>query len=189
MNDLILNHVRFSYGDQVIFDDFSHTFPAGSVCCVMGGSGRGKTTLFRLLLGFLQPDSGTIEGLPGKCAAVFQEDRLLEAFTPVTNLRFACPYVSKADAAAALDALGLGDSLSKPVSALSGGMKRRVALARCLLSDGELLILDEPFKGLDEHTRTRVVDWVKRERRGRMMLVATHDENDIAALDAQVLRL
>ena len=101
MNDLILNHVRFSYGDQVIFDDFSHTFPAGSVCCV-------------LLLGFLQPDSGTIEGLPGKCAAVFQEDRLLEAFTPVTNLRFACPYVSKADAAAALDALGWATACQSP---------------------------------------------------------------------------
>ena len=189
MSDIILDRIGFSFGEEVIFSDFSHTFPAGSVWCVMGESGRGKTTLFRLLLGFLKPDAGAINGLPARAAAVFQEDRLLEDFTPQANLRFACPYVSKADAAAALEALGLGESLSKPVKALSGGMKRRLALARCMLSDGELLILDEPFKGLDEQTRARVIAWVLSMRRGRTMLVATHDEADIAALNAEILRL
>ena len=91
---------------------------------------------------------------------------------------------------AALSALLLdGEAQTKPVSELSGGMRRRVAIARALLAESELILMDEPFKGLDEGTRETVITYVKEMTVGRTVILVTHDEEDAAALSARVVRM
>ena len=118
---------------------------------LMGPSGIGKTTLLLLLLGLVSPDSGEITGLPEKVSVIFQEDRLCEDFSALSNVAMVLPRGGEETASALLKALGLEEAMRQPVHTLSGGMKRRVAIARGLAADSPLLLMDEPFKGLDGH--------------------------------------
>ena len=79
--------------------------------------------------------------------------------------------------------------MDQPASELSGGMKRRVALARALYEPGKLVILDEPFTGLDRETKQEVIDYLLEQQNGRILLVATHGEDDAALLGAEIIRL
>ena len=81
------------------------------------------------------------------------------------------------------------DALYRPVSGLSGGMKRRVAVARALAAPSDLLLMDEPFSGLDDDTRNRVIQVILRYRNGRTLLIVTHQEEDAAKLGGSILRL
>lgn len=184
-----LTHITKRFGDQTVLSDFSLALQPG-VTCLMGASGAGKTTLLRILLGLETPDSGTVEGLPARAAVVFQEDRLEESMTVRANLRLSLgKRYSDAEAQRLLQALLLPDVLLQQVSALSGGMKRRVALCRALMYDAPLLVLDEPFKGLDESTRLAVMAVLKQHCAGKTALVVTHDEDEAAYLEAHVVRL
>ena len=168
------------------------TFTAGDgVTCVMAPSGGGKTTLLRILLGLEAADSGTVSGLENcRWAAVFQEDRLLEQLDAAGNLRFILGRdYDSVQAAAMLAELGLGDVNGKPVRAFSGGMRRRLALARALLARSDALALDEPFAGLDGETRQRAWNCILHRRGRRPVLLVTHDEADAAGLGAQIVRL
>lgn len=189
MTDLILEHIAKRFGDRVVFRDFSARFPAGQCTCIMGPSGGGKTTLLRLILGLETPDSGTIRGRTFPMSAVFQENRLFEGFSALSNAALVRPRAERRQAAQHLTALGLGDSLSLPVRALSGGMKRRVAIARAVLAPGEVLILDEPFTGLDRDTKAIVLDYLREHTRGRTLLLVTHAPEERDALADQVLTL
>ena len=165
------------------------TFTAGTgVTCVMAPSGAGKTTLLRILLGLERPDSGSVSG-GVRWSAVFQEDRLLEHLDAMGNLRFVLGAALDEPAADALLAeLGLGDTAGKPVREFSGGMKRRLALARALLAPSDALALDEPFTGLDEENRARCLALIRRAAEKPVLLV-THDPADAQALDAAVVKL
>ena len=170
----------------------SVTFTAGTgVTCVMAPSGAGKTTLLRILLGLERPDGGAIAGGEGcRWAAVFQEDRLLEHTDALGNLRFVLGgALDPEKAGALLEELGLGDAGGKPVRAFSGGMKRRLALARALLAPADALALDEPFTGLDGANRARAIACVRRAALEKPVLLVTHDEADAAELDARIVRL
>ncbi len=166
------------------------TFTAGKgVTCVMAPSGAGKTTLLRLLLGLEHPDSGTVPA-GVRWAAVFQEDRLLEQMDALGNLRFVLgPALNESAALSLLEELGLGDVGTKPVREFSGGMKRRLALARALLAPADALALDEPFTGLDGENRARCQDCVRRAAEEKPVLLVTHDPADAQALDAAVVKL
>ena len=157
------------------------------ITCLMAPSGAGKTTLLRILLGLEQADSGTVS-VPVRMAAVFQEDRLLNHLSARGNLHFALGHVG-AEADALLKELGLADEGKKPVAEYSGGMRRRVALARALLSASDALVLDEPFTGLDEENRLRCIACIRRYTEGKPVLLVTHDPEDAAALDAPVVNL
>lgn len=174
-----------AYGGRPVLRDVTAVFPRG-VTCVAAPSGTGKTTLLRLLLGLERPDSGTITGGGCRWAAVFQEDRLLEHLSAAENLRFALgEWIG--GAAGMLEHLGLPPADSRPVREWSGGMKRRLALARALLAPSEALALDEPFTGLDGENRSRCLALI-REAAGRgPVLLATHDWAGLE--DAPVLRL
>ena len=91
MNDLVLHHISKRFGEKTVLDDLSHRFPAGRCTCIMGPSGCGKTTLLRIVLGLERPDGGTVEGRPDRIAAVFQEDRLFEGFSALSNVAAVCP--------------------------------------------------------------------------------------------------
>lgn len=156
-NDLILQKLSKSYHGQVVFSDLSLALSPGNAYCLMAPSGTGKTTLFRILMGLETPDSGTIDGLKNlKISAVFQEDRLLEGYDVLTNLRFVCRQrLSDAELSAYAAALLPQNALFQPVCEFSGGMKRRLSLLRALLVPFDLLILDEPFNGLDSENRKK----------------------------------
>ena len=191
MSIITVEHLWKRYGGETVLQDVSFTAPAGRVTCVMAPSGTGKTTLLRILLGLERPDSGTV-GLPEKCrwSAVFQEDRLLEDLDAMGNLRFVLGGALREDRAAALLAeLGLGDVGEKPVREFSGGMKRRLALARALLVPFDALALDEPFTGLDRENRERAIACIRRAAREKPVLLVTHEEADAAGLAARIIRL
>ena len=122
-------------------------------------------------------------------SAVFQENRLFEDFSALSNAAVVCPKGDRQEAARHLTALGLADSLSLPVRALSGGMKRRVSIARAVLAPGPLLVLDEPFTGLDRTTKAVVLDYLKRYTQGRTLLLVTHDPAERDALAHSTLQM
>ena len=190
MTDIRISHLSKAFDGKAVLRQFSAVIPTGSVTAVMGPSGSGKTTLLRILMGLERADSGEITGLDGlKLSAVFQEDRLMEQLTAVQNIRLVSPAVTAAQALALLGALRMDAPADQPVRELSGGMKRRVALARALLAPYDLLLLDEPFKGLDEDTRAHVMGVVRDAVRGKTVVLVTHDPLEAEALDASVIRL
>lgn len=178
--DIILDHVFKGYEGKQVLKDFSARIPEGKVTCVMGPSGNGKTTLIRLLLGLEKPDSGRITGIPETVSTVFQEDRLCPDFSVLSNVTLPSPGREK-EARELLSRLGLEKELSTPARLLSGGMKRRVAIARALLYPGDMLILDEGFKGLDEENRQAVRTVILEKYRGKTILSVTHDEKETEA--------
>ena len=187
MKDLVLTNIRKAYGDNLVLDGFSASFPAGRCTCIMGPSGCGKTTLLRILLGLEAPDAGTMTGRPSRCSAVFQENRLFESFSALSNLSAVRKGREKEELLQHLNELGLGESAYAPVSTLSGGMKRRVAIARAVLAPGDLLVLDEPFTGLDQETKAIVLSYVKHHTQGRTLVLVTHDPAERDALADQVI--
>ena len=134
-------------------------------------------------------DSGAISGAEGcRWAAVFQEDRLLEHLDAMGNLRFVLG-TEPDRAAALLEELGLGNAGGKAVREFSGGMKRRLALARALLAPSDALALDEPFTGLDGENRARAMACVLRASAEKPVLLVTHESSDADGLGAEIVRL
>ncbi len=187
---IVMQNLTKSYGDKLALPPFSCKVEEGETVCLLGQSGCGKTTLLRLLLGLEAPTGGSVIGLPDRISAVFQEDRLCPSFSAVTNVSLALGrQASRETIVALLTKLGLDGALAKPVRALSGGMQRRVAIARSLLCPADLYIMDEPFKGLDEDTRKTVMDTVLAETKGKTLLVVTHDSEEAAYLGGRVVRM
>ncbi|MBR2925274.1 MAG: ABC transporter ATP-binding protein [Clostridia bacterium] len=169
-----------AFDGKVVLEHFDLQLEDGQRYALMGTSGSGKTTLLNLIMGLIQPDSGHIIAPQGlKISAVFQENRLIEGMTPAANIRLVAA-VDNERIHQVLLALGIEeDSLNQPVSTYSGGMKRRVAIARALLSDYNLLLLDEPYKGLDEETRQQVIAVVEEMSREKTVLMVTHNPEDV----------
>ena len=174
-----LYEVTKSFENKTVLEQFSLSIGDGETVALMGPSGCGKSTAGKLLLGLLQEDAGGVKR-PKQLGAVFQEDRLCNGFDAETNI--AMVTGDKKEALEALAGVGLAELQGKPVEALSGGMKRRVAIVRALLSDAKLLVLDEPFTGLDEESRKQVIGFVKQKKNGRSILLITHNEEAAAAL-------
>lgn len=179
MTEIRVQNLCKTYGDHVVLHNLSFTAGVG-VTRILGRSGAGKTTLLRILLGLDQPDSGSLFGTNCRWAAVFQEDRLLGHLDAEDNLRFALGSAYNAAAAKTLlGELGLADVGSKPICEYSGGMKRRLALARALLTPSDALILDEPFTGLDEENRSIALRCILHAAQTKPVLLASHEALDL----------
>lgn len=184
-----IEHLSKAYDRQTVLRDVSFRLERG-VTCLMAPSGSGKTTLLRILLGLETADSGTILDAPSRWGVMFQEDRLLENLNAMENLRFAAgTALDESAAQALLDRLGLGREGDKRVRDYSGGMKRRLALARALLVPSDALALDEPFTGLDEENRNVCLGIIAEAAIHKPVLLVTHDPDDAAALNAVVMQL
>ena len=181
--EIVLEDVSKSYGEKRVLSHFSCTIPQGSSCAVMAPSGRGKTTLLRLILNLEKPDGGNITGVPLEKSVLFQEDRLCPRLSVLKNIRMAVGKAGAEQAKALLDFLGLADCADQPAGQLSGGQARRAALARALLASGQLLALDEPFTGLDDAARLRAAEAVRAYRRGRTLFLVTHRQEDLPLLE------
>ena len=180
------------FNGKLVLNDLDLTISSGEVICIMGASGVGKTTLLRIIMGLEKTDSGFITDLSGtNLGAVFQEDRLCEGFSAVANIALVLPKtVSREEVKKELVAVGIPeDELYKPVSKFSGGMKRRVAIVRCMLSDADVLIMDEPLKGLDDTNKELVSNYINQRRKGRTMIVVTHDKVDIERFQGNIIEL
>ncbi|MBR5337589.1 MAG: ABC transporter ATP-binding protein [Lachnospiraceae bacterium] len=187
--NITIKDIKKAYGDKQVFDGLNLEFSEGEVNCLMGRSGCGKTTLLNLIMGIDRDYHGEIKGVPAHIGVVFQENRLCEDFSVLSNIRMVCDNADIDEIKANLDAVGLGDNLKTPVKDLSGGMKRRVALVRAILSRGELLILDEPFKGLDDDTRKSVAEYLLAGRKKRTVIMVTHDPEEVDMLGGRLTAL
>jgi NitT/TauT family transport system ATP-binding protein len=228
---IILKNIRKSYGEpaELVLSDVSFEFKSG-ITCIMGQSGIGKTTLVNIIAGFVKPESGEISGLDGKkISMVFQEDRLLDWETALTNVLFVTrgagrggvlssfavhapcsaggtenhranalrglsnrstlttPRLARRRAIELLTQAGLEDSIHKKASELSGGMKRRVCLCRALIAEYDILILDEPFKGLDSETKPAVMQMVlDNVPKDKIVICITHDPAEAEFLGGEM---
>ncbi len=188
---IVLRGVTKRYGDHPVLAGVGLVLEPDSVTALTGPNGVGKTTLARLLLGLEDPDSGTIEGVAGlRRAAVFQEDRLCAHLDAVANVRLVLDRGQRASAEQELALAGLGrEHLFKPVSELSGGQRRRVAIARAMAVRAPLVVLDEPFTGLDADTKPAVMEYVRERLVGSTALLITHDPAEAEFLGARVVKL
>ncbi|MBO7709082.1 MAG: ABC transporter ATP-binding protein [Lachnospiraceae bacterium] len=177
--------------DHPVLTDFDMEAEMGGVYALMGPSGCGKTTLLRILAGLEQADSGLITGTDDlRVSFMFQEDRLLPWLSAVDNLRFVLPSLPEDAVIEKLDQLGIGgQDARRPVSEYSGGMKRRVAFLRTVLFPSDLLLLDEPFTGLDEANIGAAAAFLTDNRNGRTVILTTHSEQEAGLCRAEVIRM
>ena len=166
-----------SFGEKAVLCGISLSVKQGALTLIVGQSGIGKTTLLRILSGLETADSGKINGLENKkISYLFQEDRLFPWLTATENVYAVSNEKSKKEKAAALlSELSLGDALDKFPHELSGGMSRRVAIARTLMFDGDVVILDEPFRGLDSESEKNALSVIKKYCEGKTVIAVTHD--------------
>ena len=187
-----IRNLSKSFDTHIVLDDVSLSFRDGDIYALMGSSGRGKTTLLHILMGLQTPDGGDISDFQDKkISAVFQENRLCDFLTAEENIKIVLPtsVALSLDIPAALAEILPAESLHQPVRTFSGGMKRRAAIARAMLAPSDLLIMDEPFSGLDEGTKEQVMAFILKYRDGRTLLFSTHDEDDVKAMKAGLVRL
>lgn len=183
-----LKNIYKSFGGQKVLENLSVDIPDRGRIAVMGRSGAGKTTLLNIIMGLEKPDSGEVQIPAGlSVGAVFQEDRLIESLNAVANCRIVLKD-GRENIQAALNSLGITEELSKkPVSELSGGERRRVAIARSVLCKPDIIILDEPFKGIDAPTLPRVTGFVSEAAKGRMLILVTHSEDEAKSLGCNIV--
>lgn len=188
--DIVISELTKSYNQKLVLDKFSCVFRQNERTFIMGPSGCGKTTLINIIMGLIPYDSGIIKGIPAYKSAVFQEDRLCETFNAISNVRLVCDKkIKDQDIISHLESIGLKGDLSKPVNVLSGGMRRRVAIVRAILSKSDIIFFDEPFKGLDIETKKNAMDYLVENTINKTTIIITHDIDEVKALGGELISM
>ena len=189
---LVIKNLNKAFGNKIIFENFSYTFAERGIYVLVGPSGRGKTTLLRMIAGLDKTYAGQINS--ESVAYAFQEYRLfpvLNALGNVTNILWEHPTDEQVQAAKNL-LLFFGFSeadMQLYPNALSGGMKQRVSLCRALLADRKILLLDEPFKELDDTLRERLRNILAEEATKRLIILTAHTMDALGNLERTILSL
>lgn len=175
-----INNISVSYGGETVLENCSLAVAAGEHAVLMGPSGCGKTTLLRCAAGLIKPERGGVK-VTGRIAMAFQEPRLFPWLTAEENIAQVIPH---ADGSAAqwLERAGLSAAAGKYPSQLSGGMCQRVSICRALAFNGDVLLLDEPFKGMDASLRRDMAELISECSRDRTVLFVTHSPEDAKEL-------
>ena len=180
-------NVILDYPDERVLDGFTLDLPADGITCLNGPSGCGKTSLLRIIAGIIPPTSGLVTGLPEKPAILFQEDRLIPHLSAEQNIAAVLPSDRAYEAGLWLQRVELSEDADKRPRDLSGGMRRRVALARTLAYGGDFLLLDEPFTGLDAALTVEMAALI--QSLNLPALVVTHSRDEIELLGGHVLHV
>lgn len=195
-----LDQITLSRGGKAVLQDFSLSVGKGEIVSILGPSGRGKTTLLHAIAGLVQPDSGEIE-LLSQPGLSFQDNLLLPWLTVRENVALAFQFKAHykdADAAAVsqkiteiIHAVGISELEGSYPHELSGGQAQRVSIARSLVVNSEILLLDEPFSSVDAVTRGQLQELVRstRQQLGTTVIVVTHDINEALAISDRVIVL
>lgn len=187
---IVISNVSKSFNGKKVLDRFSASLEYGKTLCIMGESGSGKTTLINILAGITDKDSGVISGISDKkISMVFQEDRLVENLTVYRNIRIASgKSITKESVENELEKIGLDKKTAfQKISLLSGGMKRRIAILRAVMAEYDILLLDEPFKGLDDVNKSAVIKYVKEKSAGKTIIMITHDNDEAKAMTDNII--
>ena len=185
-----------SFGKEKVLKGISHTFEAGKIHGIMGFNGSGKTVMFKCICGFLQPDRGNVYvygkrigkdiDFPEDMGIIIETPGFLPGVTGMKNLKLLASLRGIADdrrIRQTIERVGLDSKLRKPVSKYSLGMRQRLGIAQAIMEDPSLLILDEPFNGLDKHGVAKIRSLIKELRaEGKTILLASHNQADIDEL-------
>ncbi|MBI6038016.1 ABC transporter ATP-binding protein [Clostridium perfringens] len=191
-----LINIEKNFGNKKIYDKFSLTFEEGKINCILGKSGCGKSTLLNIIANIEEINSGEIIGVPEKIAYVFQEDRLIEWNSIYTNmelplLKFYTKDEREEKIKSILREVELEDYINSYPKELSGGMRQRANIARALLYNGELLLMDEPFKSLDKSSKENIIKIFKKNHleKNNTVIMVTHDINEALSLGDNIFIL
>lgn len=187
-----------SYGNKVILENVSYTFPEEGLVCIFGPSGGGKSTLLNLIAGFDRDYTGEIKAFNKEInkfskdemacyrrdniGFVFQNYQLLKGYTVLENILMPCKLNSlteeenKEKIIEMLEALGIQEKINEKIEDLSGGQKQRVAIARALINDPSIILADEPTGALDRETSTEIMRLLKEISKDKLLIVVTHDK-------------
>ncbi len=179
-----IDNISFSYLEKTVIKDFSLKIKKGEHICLYGESGCGKTTLLKLIMGLIKPQKGIIS-LPEnlKFSTVFQENRLFPFYNVLKNIEII--GAEKETALNNLKALGLEGTENLILSKLSGGMERRVSIARALSVDFDVLILDEPFTGLDNENIKKSANHILKTVGDKTLILVSHSIFEAELLNAK----
>ena len=184
---IVLKNISVNFDEKTVLENFSATFEDGKKYAIMGQSGIGKTTILNVISGLVKTHGGTVKNTSGnKISYIFQEPRLFDWMDVTENVSIVSPLPKKqADQKSReiLTALGLGDSLKSFPAELSGGMKQRVSIARAIAYEPDVLLLDEPFKALDEEMKRSVAEYLFSLMDGKTVIMVTHDATDTVYTD------
>lgn len=191
MKNIYVKNLSFSYDEKTVFKNFFASFPAGEMSIIMSPSGSGKTTLLYLLAGILEADEGEIECPDNakKVSFVFQDDRLIDWLNVEKNIRFVNPKLDDKEISQCLKKIGINNERFKKIKHLSGGERQRVAIARALLAEYDILLLDEPFNGIDDDNKIKIIEYFKEKTKGKTVILVTHDITEAEALEAEIYNI
>lgn len=185
MEVINIHELSKSFENKILFSKQNLTFEHGKIHSITGPSGCGKTTLLRIIAGLESYDSGQITGVPSDISMVFQSDLLCDSFSALDNVKLVLRNASAIEnAKELLTTLGLDPNSKQPVQTYSGGMRRRVSLARALAVPFDLLLLDEPFEGLDAKSREKAIQLLLQVAANKTILLVSHNPEDAKDLQA-----
>lgn len=184
---VILDNIKKSYNGKAVLNGLTLEAERGQPVCLFGQSGCGKTTALNIIAGLTKADGGNITGNEGRISYVFQEDRLLEQLSVKENIMLTACNRKAADGFIA--AAGLSDCIDMYPADMSGGMKRRTAIARAVAFDGGILLLDEPFNGIDEKRKEAIAEFLKSFASDKICIMVTHDRADAGLMGAKIFEI
>lgn len=193
---VVVEHVAKSFGKEQVLCDVNLTIPPGKVLGVVGNNGSGKTVLMKCICGFMKPDKGTIIvngqqvgqdcDFPDRLGVIIETPGFIPDISGYRNLKILASLkgrIGKKEIMESLVRVGLDPSMKKPVSKYSLGMRQRLGIAQAIMEEPDVLILDEPFNGLDKAGAAHMRELFKElKQQGKSILLASHNAQDIEEL-------
>ena len=180
---ITLQNISKTYNNISIFHNFNATISSGDITAIVGTSGSGKTTLINIISKKISPDSGEVILESDNLSVLYQDTQLLEYANGIFNVSLVQNHIPKKsirhnNSYEMLSELLSENDFQKPVKSMSGGMKRRIEIARACATDSDIILLDEPFRGLDTENRKKVAMFIKKYQRKRTVIVTVHSDEE-----------